>query len=190
MFDQDKKKIVRRYYTNQRRVLEVGCSAGNISAVFKDVDCDFVGIDMDEPVLIFARSHYAKYAHMTFKCLNLIGSAHDLGKFDLIIFNGMCHHVDSDILTELLETAKTLLAESGLIVVSDPIITEDLGWLEQSMIKLDRGHQRRTQVDLVSILSGITGLKVISSEQDKVHISYVRWPSVARYLTVVLGHKD
>ena len=42
-----KRQLVLDVYSNQRRVLEIGCSTGNIASAFLDRDVDYTGVDID-----------------------------------------------------------------------------------------------------------------------------------------------
>ena len=186
LFDQDKHRIIRTCFEGQNRVLEVGCSAGNISEIFKDIACDFVGIDIDQEALKFAKECFLKVSHMTFHNvdLNLLDSS--FGIFDLIMFNGMCHHVETANLTNLIGSAVHLEADRGKIIVSEPIVPDDQSWIEKYLQRLDRGNYFRSSSELQNVLSQVPGMRIDRVDYAEIRISRLRWPIVGRYMTAHL----
>ncbi|MEE2746813.1 MAG: class I SAM-dependent methyltransferase [Pseudomonadota bacterium] len=189
LFDQDKQRIARACFDGQKRVLEVGCSVGNISEIFKDITCDFIGIDIDQKALKYARERFLKVSHMTFHKadLNLLDSR--FGRFDLIMFNGMCHHVETKDLEVLIGSAVNLLADKGKIIVSEPIISDDQSRIERFLQRLDRGNYFRSSSQLQNILSQVSGMRIVRVDYAEIRISLLRWPLVGRYMTAHLVFK-
>lgn len=182
MFDQDKHRFIRERYEGQPLVLEVGCSAGNVSALFQEIPCEFLGIDIDDAVIRFAKRRFSAFKHMAFKTENLMNIDRSDASFDLIIFIGMCHHVEDRELTKLLQKAGTLLNPDGKIIVADLIIGEKSSWLEKFLLRADAGDFIRTQASLREIVAHTTGLRIVSQENDAIRMSLIRWPQLTQFV--------
>ncbi len=62
----DKRKLVTKHFSGQKRILEIGCSSGLVSSVFTQFkNIEFLGMDIDEKAITFAKKDF-----LSFKILN------------------------------------------------------------------------------------------------------------------------
>jgi 2-polyprenyl-3-methyl-5-hydroxy-6-metoxy-1,4-benzoquinol methylase len=97
------------------RVLDVGCSSGNLGATLKkEKNCEVVGLDVNEDDVKKA----AKRLDAAYVMNAETDDLSSLGKFDCIIFADVIEHLVDPVQT--LEKVKGILNSSGVIIFSIP----------------------------------------------------------------------
>jgi SAM-dependent methyltransferase len=95
-----------------KKVLEVGCGSGGLLAVFKENNCDVVGLDFDDNYLQIARDNGIKVHN---------GSIEVLGneeKFDVIILSHVLEHIVDPL--PFLESLVKHLSKDGVLYIEVP----------------------------------------------------------------------
>lgn len=135
-----------------QRVLDVGCGPGYVIEYFPK--CEYVGFDIDQDYVRYANQ---KYGHKgTFYCQELDDdAAKHLMPFDLIIMNGLLHHLKDDQVTKLLRLTKAILKPRGKIVTLDGCYTETQSNIAKKLLDYDRGKFVRKEKDYVRLVSAI-----------------------------------
>jgi len=159
-----KRKLVLAKYTNQKRVLEIGCASGNIAPAFLHSDVDYTGLDIDRQAIAYATRKFARNRRFTFVCDELEKCTFD-HDFDFIFFSGMLHHVDDAKAVAMLEFSAKLLSPDGVLLVSDPVTPRPsdnviIKWYR----KIERGQHVRTFEKLSALVSSLRGLRVLQKE--------------------------
>ena len=159
-----KRELVLGCYEHQPRVLEIGCSTGNIARAFIRHKVSYTGVDIDEPAIAYARAKFRKQANFRFLCGDM--RVCDLPQpFDFILFSGVLHHLDDRAAREMLELCATLLAPGGCVCVSDPLKPREAdGWLIKAYRKLERGENVMSWDQLSQLLSSVKKLQVVQSK--------------------------
>lgn len=178
----DKRRLSLLHYGGHRRVLEVGCSVGNVGAVFQGRDCEYLGVDIDSAVIHSARRRFANAAHLKFLCVDLLELNEGEGCFDYIVFPGVCHHVATPKLHELLRKAVRILDPQGCLVVIDPVRHSGGTRLMDAYLRMDRGGFMRTESELLGILERVPGLTVREASLHPVGATPFSWPVVAQFM--------
>src|ERR1700761_7782180 len=89
-----KQSLATEHYRGQKRVLEIGCSVGNISSVFRSFpDIEFTGIDIDPRAIDLAKRRFRSYPNFEFSVTSLAELAQQGRRFDYVLFAAMLHHV-------------------------------------------------------------------------------------------------
>ncbi len=179
----DKRKLSWLHYRRHQRVLEVGCSVGNVAAAFRNHDCDYLGLDIDEAVVSYARRRFAHFPHMRFRCASLL-DLRDSECFDYILFAGVCHHIAALPLETYLVKASNLLTPEGCLVVIDPVIPRGGTWLMRAYARMDKGDYMRTEDELLSLLGNIPTLASRETGLYPVGATPLSWPAVAQFIVV------
>lgn len=163
----DKRSFALQCYNNEKRVLEVGCSLGNVSKAFtKFADITFTGLDIDPVVIQYAKRTFAKHSNFNFICDDLRNFASTGRVFDLVIFPGILHHIDDQLALELLNASSSLLAPQAKLVVIDPLVPEKTDPLFHSVfLKLEQGEYLRKHEEMKSLLKKIDGMKILRDEK-------------------------
>lgn len=185
-----KRRLVMDRWSGQRRVLEVGCSTGNIASAFRGRDADYVGLDIDPAAIEWARRKFRKAARFSFVCSEL--HAYPFGQpFDFVIFSGILHHVDTPTARRLMEFSASLLLPGGVVVVSDPLRPEPGdSLLTRAYRKMERGEFVRSREELAQLLEGLSNLRVVRHVCEPVTaLPVFRWPVVSTFGVFVLQHR-
>lgn len=85
------------------------------------------------------------------------------GTFDLIVLEGVLHHIDDSVAVEALTFARDRLAPGGRVVTLDVVLVERQHPIARALAKLDRGRNVRTLEgyrDLVGAVFGIDRTEV------------------------------
>ena len=138
-----------------KRVLEVGCGAGGNLSVFRDNDCEVIGLDFDDDYLDVAR----KNGIITIK-----GSLDKLGsndKYDLIILSHVLEHIvdPAGFLVTLIEH----LDDTGVIYIEVPSLNNvSEGGYGYDLLKYwQNAHSIHFTVSTLNLLCKKVGLQSI-----------------------------
>jgi 2-polyprenyl-3-methyl-5-hydroxy-6-metoxy-1,4-benzoquinol methylase len=117
-----KRRLATMYYKGQKKVLEIGCSVGNVSQVFsKFKQAEFTGIDIDNNALGYARKRLGSLPNFTFRNVALSDLAKTGEKFDYVLFANILHHVDDKTAIILLKDVQLLLSAGATLIVMGSI---------------------------------------------------------------------
>lgn len=163
--NKDKQKLALKHYEGQRRVLEIGCSVGNVSAVFSRFpDIEFTGIDIDESALALARERLGHLKNFKFINISLSDLAKIDEKYDYIIFANILHHVDDATALDLLKDVQKVSAEGSTLIIMEPEKSrQDYGPLFKFFYLLEKGLYRRDREDLIRLVEA-AGIKKFRDE--------------------------
>lgn len=180
----DKQRLCLKHYQGEKRILEVGCSLGNISKAFVGLpDIRFTGVDIDPVVIGYAKKRFRKEAAFEFICQDLRILAEEKKRYDYILLAGVCHHVDNHGCRELLTVASDILVkDGGSLVVVDPLVpkAED-SWFVHRFFKLEQSHYLRSGDQLMELLQKIEGMRINDKEEYLIGASPFHWPVCARF---------
>jgi 2-polyprenyl-3-methyl-5-hydroxy-6-metoxy-1,4-benzoquinol methylase len=157
----DKHRLAIERYKGQKKVLEIGCSAGIVSQVFlKYKNIEFAGIDIDDNVLAFARKRFESFRNFHFRNISLFELARTGEKFNYVLFAGILHHVDDNKALSLLKDVQLLLSDDATLIVMEPEkLSDDDGLLFRMFYKIERGEFRRNENELKDLICS-AGLKI------------------------------
>lgn len=179
----DKRRMALEHYRNEKRVLEVGCSAGNVSDAFRRIPgISYTGVDIDDAALAVARRRFADCPHFRFLNLPLSYLAsNETERYDYILLAGILHHVDDETSIALIRTSLSLLVRGGRLVVSEPeALAASDGLLMELFYRLEQGKYLRSRAAYEDLIQKAGG-DVAFSESRPVHPSAIPWPTVARF---------
>lgn len=185
-----KQALATEYYCNQRRVLEIGCSVGNISEAFLQFpEISFTGIDIDEKALAVAQRRFQGVGNFRFSLRSLQELSRAGERFDYVLFAGMLHHVDDETAELLLRDALNCTTANGTIVIYEPEAVRDQdGWFFRLFYALfEQGAFLRSRDALEALVIG-AGVKLEQIEDRMVSPGIVTKPYVARF-NLLLGRR-
>jgi 2-polyprenyl-3-methyl-5-hydroxy-6-metoxy-1,4-benzoquinol methylase len=180
----DKRRLCLKYYGGQKRVLEVGCSAGNIAVAFLDrPGVRYVGVDIDRSAIALAKKRFARFHNFSFRCEDLAELVKSGDRFDYVLLAGVLHHLADRECGSLLHAAAELLDEAGLLAVVDPVLPEpgDSRFLRLYLRTLEQGRHVRDRKALAKLLNSERGLVSCGSETCLVGATPVGLPKCARF---------
>jgi len=168
----------------RRRILEVGCSLGNIAEAFRGRGVAYTGIDVDGVAIAHARRHFARLPGFVFVCGDLTAEPPELAgrRFDCVLLAGVLHHVDSATGARLLAAAAGRLEPGGIVAVTDPLLpAPDDPWLVRRFIRIEQGSHLRTGQTLETLVAATPGLRLTRSEERLIPATPWGRPRVARF---------
>jgi SAM-dependent methyltransferase len=125
------------------RVLDIGCGPADILEVLPH-GCRYVGFDGSSEYIEAARERYGTRGQ--FEVLRITAeTVKDFEGFDLVMANGVLHHLDDAAAGELFEIAKAALKPDGRLVTLDGCYTADQSRMAAYLLSRDRGQFVRTQ---------------------------------------------
>jgi SAM-dependent methyltransferase len=178
-----KQKMATEFYLGQKRVLEIGCSVGNVSAVFRAFsNVVFTGIDIDRHAIDLARRRFQKEPNFRF-CLSSLQELSRQGEnFDYVLFAGILHHVDDSTSFQLLRDAVKLTASGGRLVIYEPEAVRELdGWFLRCFYSLfEQGVFLRSRDDLLRLVES-GGIDIETVEERMISPGIIKRPFIARF---------
>ena len=98
-----------------------------------------MGIDSSEEYIAAARRRYGVLGH--FERLSIGTDRLDqLGKFDVVMANGVLHHLDDSAVNDMFDAARSVLADGGRVVTLDGCYTSDQSSIARYLLSRDRGR--------------------------------------------------
>lgn len=129
--------------TRPLRVLDIGCGPAAFSARYRDVEgLDYVGIEPNEDYVKDAKHRHPGIELHT-------GTVPEVrhrirGTFDLVVLEGVLHHIDDSTALEALAFAGEMLVPGGRIVALGPVLLPRQNSIARALARLDRGKHVRT----------------------------------------------
>lgn len=180
--NQAKQQLAIRHFQNESKILEIGCSVGNIAEIFtKYQNITYTGIDIDTKALEVAQKIYKSFKNFSFKQISLSELAKQEEKFDYMLFSGILHHVNDDELTKLISDAMKLVNCSGKIIISEPeAVRPSDNRLFKLFYNLEQGQFLRSRAELERLILA-TGIQIDSSEDHLIYPGILKNIYVARF---------
>jgi len=118
------------------RVLDIGCGPADILSYFPKVD--YVGVDHSSAYVEAARKRYGSRGR--FVCESVAETTmREPGSFDLVMANGVVHHLDDDEAARLFAVAAQALKPTGRLVTLDGCFVEGQSPVARWLLRRDRG---------------------------------------------------
>lgn len=127
-------------------IVDIGCGSGNILD-YLPPDIEYLGIDISEEYIRSARRRFA--GRGTF----FLGTAHDFvsqadsyfGSADLVLCNGLLHHLSDSEALEVLELSKRIMKLDGRLVCFEATFLARQTRLSRWILNRDRGKHIRSE---------------------------------------------
>src|SRR5260221_4950916 len=99
-------------------ILDIGCSTAACADEIIDMKSNrYVGIDIDPRYVNLARRIHPEGRFIQQDARHL---PFDSKPFDVVMFNGVSHHMDDDLIRECMEEVKRVLRPTSVLLVSEP----------------------------------------------------------------------
>jgi SAM-dependent methyltransferase len=131
------------------RILDIGCGPADILKFLTDVD--YVGIDSNAGYIQSAMKKYGGRGSFLCKKIGEDTLSFD-SKFNIIMANGVLHHLNDEDALALFKTAKQYLEPKGRMITGDACLVEKQSWVTRLLFSLDRGKFIRTRDGYMKLL--------------------------------------
>jgi SAM-dependent methyltransferase len=151
------------------RVLDIGCGVGTMSKYFPDVV--YHGFDSNDAYVRHARSKYGTDAEFT---RGIVGRDIPIESqsYDLVMANGILHHLDDREALELLRLAHRTLKPEGRFVSRDGCFEQNQSRLIKALLQNDRGRYVRTQEGYQQLIGKVFAKSGSVIRRDMMRVPY------------------
>jgi len=133
-----------------QRILDVGCGPGYVIEYFPQ--SYYIGFDTNRKYIEYANRKYSQKG--CFFCQELNDTTiKDLKPFDLIMMNGLVHHLNDIQAIELFQRAKRILKPGGKVVTLDGCYVKGQSGIAKKLLDCDRGKYVREEKAYVALVS-------------------------------------
>ena len=126
-------------------ILDIGCGPGHI-CTYLPLDTRYYGFDIDKNYISYANERYGHRGQFFCRvfdadCVNEFGSA------DIVLLNGVLHHMHDDIAMSTLLTVHQALRPGGKFLSLDGCYHRGQNWIAKKLLDWDRGKFVRKEVE-------------------------------------------
>lgn len=132
------------------RILDIGCGPAAILDVLPGVD--YVGVDLSSTYIQEARRRFGNRGE--FRCQPIeTFMIENPGTFDIVMANGVVHHLDDVSAAKLFATARHALKPMGRLVTHDGCYVPGQSPIARWLLANDRGRHVRNQSQYLHLAS-------------------------------------
>lgn len=135
-----------------QRILDIGCGPADVLEFLPAVD--YFGVDLSPEYIAAARARFGSRGN--FLCMDAGEFAvSEPASFDIVMANGLLHHLNDDEVRKVFSIAKTALKPNGYIVSFDGCFLPNQSIVIEILLKMDRGKFVRKKERYIEIASEI-----------------------------------
>lgn len=163
------------------KILDIGCGTSEILEFLPDAIA-YIGYDLSPDYISAAKSRYGTRGQWYCAEVSKMPMA-ELGSFDIVMANGVLHHLDDKDASKLAEIAAKSLKVSGRFCTFDGCFLKDQNSLARYLIANDRGQNVRTPEGYVALIQPYFSTVELTIRHDMLRIPYSHAITVATQRT-------
>ena len=169
--ERERRLYVERYVRPRvgDRVLDVGCGPADILDALPSVT--YVGLDMSKEYIQAARKRFGSRGEFEIGVVDAsrVGKYHG---FDLVLANGVLHHLPDEDALALLQLAKAALNPGGRLVTFDGCFVEAQSPVARFLLKKDRGAYVRNKQAYLKLAAAVFSDITATVTDDLLRVPY------------------
>jgi len=138
-----------------QKVIDIGCGPGTILNYLPN-NIEYIGVDISPEYITTAQHKYNNYpaTFLLGSAADLLESGHEkLMEADLVMCNGVLHHLDDEEVQSILKLSKQILKKDGRLVCVEPTFLAHQSRLSRWIISCDRGCNVREESEWKKLIS-------------------------------------
>lgn len=153
------------------RILDIGCGPGTILAHLPESIGRYTGFDMNPGYIEAARRRWGNRG--IFHCQRIEAGVLPAGDpYDIVLANGILHHLDDTEAHQLFDIAWRALRPGGWLVTYDNVYLENQHWFARWLIAHDRGRAVRSREGYEALARGTFGQVESMLLHDTLRVPY------------------
>ncbi|MBU1118312.1 class I SAM-dependent methyltransferase [Patescibacteria group bacterium] len=125
-------------------IIDIGCGTGEVLD-YLDFDIQYTGFDVSKKYIDVARKKYGNRGKFSIGTAEeFLRNPNTLPEADLVLCNGLLHHLEDKEVMQVLELSKELLAEKGRLVCVEPVFLKKQTKASKWLMSKDRGQNVRS----------------------------------------------
>jgi len=146
--------LVHQYLDPQpgQRLIDIGCGTGHILGALPE-GVRYDGFDIDRTYIDFANRHFGRRAKFHCRLFDR-DAASEFGPADIVMMNGVLHHMDDDSARVTISAIETVLKIGGTLFTLDPVYVPGQSAIVKWFLDNDRGKFVRSEAPYRALLSG------------------------------------
>jgi SAM-dependent methyltransferase len=145
-------KAIRKYLPLRagQRVIDIGCGPGFMA---RDIppDIDYIGFDIDQKYIDYANHRFADKGRFFCRFFDEAAAA-EFGPADVVMMNGVIHHIDDAGAAATLKAISDALKPGGRLFSLDGVYVQGQPWFSKFMLDHDRGEHIRHEDEYLALL--------------------------------------
>jgi SAM-dependent methyltransferase len=160
------------------RVIDIGCGPGHIVQHLA-IDIDYVGLDIDPSSIAYANAHFGGRGRFQCRFFDAV-AARELGPADIVMMNGVMHHIPDAELVETLAHVRDALKPDGVLFTLDGCYVPGQSRLDKWLLDKDRGAHVRDEAGYRSVLGAVFAEVDMHIRDDYARLPYTFALGLAR----------
>ena len=160
------------------RIIDIGCGPGHIVRCLPR-GIDYVGLDVDQPSIDFANRRFGDRGRFQMRFFDKAAAA-ELGPVDIVMMNGVMHHIGDANLAATLACVKDALKPEGVLFTLDGCYVPGQSRIDRWLLDNDRGVHVRDAAGYRALLDKGFGRVEMHIRDDYSRLPYTFAIGVAR----------